>query len=68
MTLIIHIWTNNLNVIAGDGRITEGNSVITNQMRKIYENQNAGINVFNAIVHSQIYLISGFVRQIVRHK
>ena len=44
MTLITHIWTNMINVIAGDGRImdeTLSNPLVTDEMRKIYPNKNS---------------------------
>jgi hypothetical protein len=43
MTLITHIWTNKLNVIAGDGRLSDKtleNTIVTDDLRKIYPASN----------------------------
>jgi|TARA_B110000908_G_C10042970_1_gene352706 hypothetical protein len=44
MTLITHIWTKNINVIAGDRRLTNKNltnPIVSENTRKIYANKNS---------------------------
>lgn len=46
MTLITHIWTRKINIIAGDRRLinnTKPNSIVSENTRKIYSNKNSFI-------------------------